>query len=122
LFSPYPFSQWQSADWHPIASCLSRLICFLQGKAFMKITSFTQDISAHDYAQEIKRLVSTLETNGYNTQGMDFSDIVAKKLGDAVAQDWRSRGIKIKNHSWEKKHDQGLRIKIYCFDKSLVPF
>lgn len=87
----------------------------------MKIISFTHDISAHDYAQEIHRLVSILETNGYNTQGMDFSDIVAKKLGDGVAQVWSARGIKIKNHSWEKKHDQGLRIKIYCFDKSLVP-
>ena len=83
----------------------------------MKITSFTHDISAQDYAQEIKDIVSILEANGYSTQGMDFSDIVAKKLGDAVAQDWRARGMKIKNHSWEKKHDQGLRIKIYCFDK-----
>ena len=82
----------------------------------MKITTIMHEITAKDYAAEIKRLVTILESNGYSTQGMDFSQIVAKKLGDVFADTLRARGIKIKNHNWEQSHDQGLRIKVYCYD------
>ena len=83
---------------------------------FIKITPVLHEISAREYADEIARLVSILETGGYSTKGMDFSDIVAKKLGDIFAETVRARGVAVKNHSWEKKYDQSLRIKVYCFD------
>ena len=67
------------------------------------------------YQQESMRMKSRVSCQ-YSTKGMDFSDIVAKKLGDIFAETVRARGVAVKNHSWEKKYDQSLRIKVYCFD------
>lgn len=86
----------------------------------MKITALTHVISAVDFADEIQRLVSTLEAGGYSTKGMDFTDIVARKLGDAFAEKLKNTGARIKNHSWELKADRSLRIKVYLpFEEDL---
>ncbi len=86
----------------------------------MKITALTHSISAADFAGEIHRLVGTLETGGYSTTGMDFTDIVARKLGDAFAEKLKRNGARIKNHSWELKADRSLRIKVYLpFEEDL---
>ena len=82
----------------------------------MKITAMTHDISAGDYAQEIALIETLLHTHGYDTTGMDFSGLIAKKLGDAFADQVRASGITIKNHHWEKRQDESLRIKVYCFE------
>jgi hypothetical protein len=79
----------------------------------MKITPITHTISATHFAGEIERIISTLEQNGYSTMGMDFTDIVARKLSDECAKKLQGAGARIKNHSWELKPDRSLRIKLY---------
>ena len=79
----------------------------------MKITPIIHVISAKQFADEIERIVTILESNGYSTKGMDFTDIIARKLSDDFAQKLVDVGARIKNHSWELKSDRSLRIKIY---------
>ena len=79
----------------------------------MKVTTLTHAISAEAFAREINLLVDTLEKGGYGTNGMDFTDIVARKLGDAFADRLSHTGARIKNHSWELKSNRSLRIKLY---------
>ena len=79
----------------------------------MKVTTLTHAISAEAFAREINLLVDTLEKGGYSTQGLDFTDIVARRLGDAFAELLSNTGARIKNHSWELKSNRSLRIKLY---------
>ena len=79
----------------------------------MKVTTLTHAISAEEFAREINLLVNTLEKGGYSTDGMDFTDLVARRLGDAFARTLTNMGARIKNHSWELKANRSLRIKVY---------
>jgi hypothetical protein len=79
----------------------------------MKIKPMTHVISSKQLADEIADIIAILESNGYATSGMDFTDIIARRLSDHFAQSLISRGVRIKNHSWELKADRSLRIKLY---------
>ncbi len=79
----------------------------------MKVVALTHVITAADFDREIRHLVSILESGGYSTKGMDFTDIVARRLGDAFTHSLTEAGARIKNHSWELKADRSLRIKVY---------
>ena len=79
----------------------------------MKIKSFTHVISAKTLADEIARLVTILHTNDYSTHGMDFTDLIARKLSDEYAHNLSDQCVRIKNHSWERKPDGSLRIKLF---------
>ncbi|MCX8504895.1 MAG: hypothetical protein ORN52_13100 [Beijerinckiaceae bacterium] len=79
----------------------------------MKISCFTHAVSANQVAGEIERIVTVLEKNGYATIGMDFTDLVARKLSDEFAQKLQIAGARIKNHNWELKSDRSLSVKIY---------
>ncbi len=79
----------------------------------MKVVPVTHTVSAAYFAGEIQHIIHILEANGYDTFGMDFTDIVARRIGDAFARKVESTGARIKNHSWELKSDRSLRIKLY---------
>jgi hypothetical protein len=79
----------------------------------MKVVPVTHTVSAAYFAEDIKHIVDILEANGYDTFGMDFTDIIARRIGDAFARQVESTGARIKNHSWELKADRSLRIKLY---------
>jgi len=87
----------------------------------MKVTALTHLIPAADFAREINHVVTVLEAGGYSTAGMDFTDLIARRLGDAFARSLTEKGAWIKNHNWEMKADRSLRIKIYLPREEDVP-
>jgi len=87
----------------------------------MKVVPMTHTVSAVYFADEIKHIIDILEANGYDTYGMDFTDIVARRIGDAFARKVEGTGARIKNHSWELKADRSLRIKLYLPHAEDVP-
>jgi hypothetical protein len=78
-----------------------------------KIARFTHLIAPNAFKMEIARLVDTLESNGYRTIDMDFSDLVAQKMARDCVKMITDVGARVKNHSWEYTSHRGLSIKIY---------
>lgn len=78
-----------------------------------KVARFTHLIAPDALKKEIARLVETLESNGYKTTDMDFSDLVAQKMARDCVKLITSVGARVKNHSWEYTSNRGLSVKIY---------
>lgn len=88
-----------------------------------KITSYTHLIPEAVFTREIKRLTDALAANGYDATGMDFTDLVARKMGDDCARLLSAKGIQIKNHSWELTWSRDVKVKFYLLrtgDTALV--
>lgn len=78
-----------------------------------KIARYTHLIAPEAHKREVARLVDTLESNGYKTTDMDFSDLVAQKMALDCVKLITSVGARVKNHSWEFTSHRGLSVKIY---------
>ena len=88
----------------------------------MKVTSVTHTLPPNELADALASIVHILETNGYSTKGVDFTDIIARKLSDDFVRTLTDRGVRVKNHSWELKPDGCLRVKLYLPYKDDLAF
>jgi len=87
----------------------------------MKVTALIHLIPAADFKREINHVLAILESGGYSTEGMDFTDLIARRIGDGFVRALIEKGARIKNHSWEMKADRSLRIRVYLPREEDIP-
>jgi len=78
-----------------------------------KMATFVHMIDPLVLRQGIDRLVGILDANAYDRSGMDFGDVVARKLVDDCVSRVGGAGARVKNHNWEFTRDGGISVKLF---------